>query len=277
LDWTRLEVEAIVADYIEMLTLELSGQSYNKTEHRKRLLAKLVNRSEGSIEFKHCNISAAMLDMGIPYIQGYKPRSNYQVLLAEVITDQVQSKASLDQAALAAVQQPAITPSQNDFINVRTDAPMKQHRVSEAEPIYAFNAVKKDYLAREAANRSLGFAGEEFVLNFEHWNLVRFGQNKLADRVEHVSSTRGDGLGYDILSFDVTGKERYIEVKTTTFGKETPFYISRNEVALSKIEKDKFHLYRLFEFRKTPKFFDLPGQIDLHCTLDTVTYKASFK
>ena len=72
MDWTRLEVEAIVADYIEMLTLELSGQSYNKTEHRKRLLAKLVNRSEGSIEFKHCNISAAMLDMGIPYIQGYK-------------------------------------------------------------------------------------------------------------------------------------------------------------------------------------------------------------
>lgn len=277
MDWTRLEVEAIVADYIEMLTLELSGQSYNKTEHRKRLLAKLVNRSEGSIEFKHCNISAAMLDMGIPYIQGYKPRSNYQVLLAEVITDQVQSKASLDQAALAAVQQPAITPSQNDFINVRTDAPMKQHRVSEAEPIYAFNAVKKDYLAREAANRSLGFAGEEFILNFEHWNLVRFGQNKLADRVEHVSSTRGDGLGYDILSFDVTGKERYIEVKTTTFGKETPFYISKNEIALSKIEKDKFHLYRLFEFRKTPKFFDLAGQIENHCSLDPITYRASFK
>lgn len=277
MDWTRLEVEAIVADYIEMLTLELSGQSYNKTEHRKRLLAKLVNRSEGSIEFKHCNISAAMLDMGIPYIQGYKPRSNYQVLLTEVITAQVQSKASLDQAALAAVQQPAITPSQSDFINVKTDAPVQQHRVSEAEPIYAFNAVKKDYLAREAANHSLGLAGEKFVLNFEHWNLIRLGQNKLADRVEHISSTRGDGLGYDILSFDVTGKERYIEVKTTTFGKETPFYISRNEVALSKIEKDKFHLYRLFEFRKTPKFFDLPGQIDLHCTLDTVTYKASFK
>lgn len=277
MDWTRLEVEAIVADYIEMLTLELSGQSYSKTEHRNRLLAKLVNRNKGSIEFKHCNISAAMLDMGIPYIQGYKPRSKYQILLSEVIASQLQNKTSLDQAALAAVQQPAFTPSQSNFINVKTAAPVQQHRVSEAEPIYAFNAVKKDYLAREAANRSLGFAGEEFVLNFEHWNLIRLGQNKLADRVEHVSSTRGDGLGYDVLSFDVTGKERYIEVKTTTFGKETPFYISRNEVALSKIEKDKFHLYRLFEFKKTPKFFDLPGQIDLHCTLDTVTYKASFK
>lgn len=277
MDWTRLEVEAIVADYIEMLTLELSGQSYNKTEHRKRLLAKLVNRSDGSIEFKHCNISAAMLDMGIPYIQGYKPRSNYQVLLTEVISTQVQSKASLDQAALAAVQQPATTPSQSDFLNVKTDAPIQQHRVSEAEPIYAFNPVKKDYLAREAANRSLGFAGEEFILNYEHWNLIRLGKSKLADQVTHVSNTLGDGLGYDILSFDVTGKERYIEVKTTTFGKETPFYISKNEIALSKIEKDKFHLYRLFEFRKTPRFFDLAGQIENYCSLDPITYRASFK
>lgn len=277
MDWTRLEVEAIVADYIEMLTLELSGQSYNKTEHRKRLLAKLVNRSDGSIEFKHCNISAAMLDMGIPYIQGYKPRSNYQVLLTEVISTQVQSKASLDQAALAAVHQPATTPSQSDFLNVKTDAPAQQHRVSEAQPIYAFNPVKKDYLAREAANHSLGFAGEEFILNYEHWNLIRLGKSKLADQVTHVSNTLGDGLGYDILSFDVTGKERYIEVKTTTFGKETPFYISKNEIALSKIEKDKFHLYRLFEFRKTPRFFDLAGQIENHCSLDPITYRASFK
>ena len=35
MDWTREEVEAIVADYLKMLTLELAGQSYNKTEHRK--------------------------------------------------------------------------------------------------------------------------------------------------------------------------------------------------------------------------------------------------
>lgn len=56
MDWSREEVEAIVADYLHMLTLELSGQSYNKTEHRRRLQAKLNQRSDGSIEFKHCNI-----------------------------------------------------------------------------------------------------------------------------------------------------------------------------------------------------------------------------
>ena len=34
MDWSRVEVEAIVADYLKMLTLELAGQRYNKTTHR---------------------------------------------------------------------------------------------------------------------------------------------------------------------------------------------------------------------------------------------------
>lgn len=37
MDWSREEVETIVADYLQMLTMELAGQNYNKTEHRQRL------------------------------------------------------------------------------------------------------------------------------------------------------------------------------------------------------------------------------------------------
>jgi hypothetical protein len=276
LDWSRIEVEAIVADYLQMLTLELSGQSFSKTEHRRRLAASLDNRTDGSIEFKHGNISAVMLKMGIPYIHGYKPRANFQTLLENVVAEQVRNKQSLDQAALAAVQQPAIVPSANDFSKVITSAPALQNRVSESHPVHAFNPVKKDYLAREAENRSLGLAGEEFVTQYEHWRLIQLGQRALADRVEHVSNTKGDGLGYDVLSFEPDGQEKYIEVKTTAFGKETPFFVSRNEIALSKVEKERFHLYRLFEFRKSPQLFDLPGQLDQHCVLDPVTFKASF-
>ena len=59
MDWSREEVEAIVADYLQMLTMELAGQLHGKTEHRQNLLKKLVDRNGGSIEFKHANISAA--------------------------------------------------------------------------------------------------------------------------------------------------------------------------------------------------------------------------
>ena len=78
----------------------------------------------------------------------------------------------------------------------------------------------------------------------------------LANRVEHVSDIRGDGLGYDVLSFEASGAERFIEVKTTVFGAVTPFYVSRNELAFSEEKDDQFVLARVHEFRSAPKFFD---------------------
>ncbi|GAB3025307.1 hypothetical protein GCM10027098_22290 [Bowmanella dokdonensis] len=59
--WSEQEITATVADYIRMLTLELAGQSYNKTEHRKALLTKLNNRSEAAVELKHQNINLSIL------------------------------------------------------------------------------------------------------------------------------------------------------------------------------------------------------------------------
>ena len=276
MDWTREEVEAIIADYLEMLTLELAGQSYSKTAHRRRLQEKLNSRSDASIEFKHGNISAAMIDLGFPYIRGYKRRSNYQVLLATVAAEQVRDKTMLDKVALAAVEQPALVPALTDFAKVKSGAPQKENRATEAVNPLVFRAVKRDYLEREAQNRSLGLAGEEFIVQFEHWRLKQLGQARLADKVDHVSQTKGDGLGYDVLSFDADGKERFIEVKTTSFGRDTPFFVSRGELALSHGAKDQFHLYRLYEFRKAPRLFDLRGSLNQHCLLDPVTYKASF-
>ena len=275
MDWSREEVEAIVADYLEMLTLELLGQSFSKTDHRKSLQLKLQNRSEGSIEFKHCNISAAMIDLGFPNLRGYKPRSKYQSLLADVLVAQVKNNAMLDQAALTTVQQPAVTPTLSDFSTVKAEAPPKNNDVREST-LPTFRAVKRDYLEREARNQSLGLAGEEFVLQFEHWRLLQLGEKKLADRVEHVSKSKGDGLGYDVLSFEGGGEERFVEVKTTTFGRETPFFVSRGELVLSKTALSQFHLYRLFEFRHAPRLFDLSGALDAHCILDPVSYRASF-
>lgn len=276
MDWSREEVEAIVADYLQMLTLELAGQSYGKTEHRKNLQSKLNDRSDGSIEFKHGNISAAMIDLGFPYIRGYKPRVNYQALLATVAAEQLGGKSALDEAALAAVQQPAVAPMLMDFAKVKSEAPQRQHRAAVPMNPLLFRAVKRDYLEREALNQSLGLAGEEFIVQFEHWRLIALGQHRLADKVNHVSKSKGDGLGYDVLSFESDGKERFIEVKTTTFGRDTPFFVSRGELALSHVAKDQFHLYRLFEFRKSPRLFDLTGELEQHCLLDPVTYRASF-
>lgn len=276
MEWSRFEVEAIVADYLKMLALELAGQTFNKTAHRKALKQKLSQRSDGSIEFKHGNISAVMIELGFPYIRGYQPRGNYQSLLFEVASEQIKHQTPLDTAAQAAVLQPALVPELVDFTLVSVEPPTKNHKVAESTGFKQQMTVKRDYLAQEARNQSLGLAGEEFVLQYEHWKLISLGKNHLADKVEHVSKTIGDGLGYDILSFDPSGKEKFIEVKTTSFGKDTPFFVTNRELSFSEVAADHFHLTRVFEFRKSPRIFSLRGSIGQHCNLDPVTYRASF-
>src|SRR5262249_9215637 len=73
-DWSEQEVRLIVAAYFEMLERELLGKPFSKAEHRRGLAPRLDARSDGSIEFKHQNISAVLTGLGMPYIEGYKPR-----------------------------------------------------------------------------------------------------------------------------------------------------------------------------------------------------------
>ncbi len=276
-DWQRHEVALIVADYLSMLTCELTGQTYNKSAHRRQLMQGLPGRTAGAVEFKHANISAVMLQLGFPYLKGYQPRANFQraVLLQEV-SEQVARHHLLDEAALAAVQRPVVLAELADFSRVRTDAPRRETTAREAQPAYLRPPIQRDYLAREALNRSLGRAGEEFALRFERWRLIQLGAGQLADRVAHVSVSEGDGLGYDIRSFETDGQQRFIEVKTTSFGERTPFFVSANELRFAQDHATQFRLYRLFDFRAAPRLFELDGPIDRHCLLDASTYRASF-
>ncbi len=89
--------------------------------------------------------------------------------------------------------------------------------------------MKRDYVALEAQRRDLGLAGEEAVVRWEIEQLERAGHHRLARNVRHVSVLEGDGLGYDILSFDPGGDEKFIEVKTTRQGVEWPFLVSRTK------------------------------------------------
>lgn len=276
--WADTEVEAIVADYFHMLTLELAGQAVNKTVHRKALKLKLNGRPDGAVERKHQNISAILLELGCPCIRGYKPLPNYQSLLRDAVLDRLARDRKFDVAALTAVEQPAAPPLITDPSEVLVQPPALVHRAEDQPVAYRLDrkGVFRDYLDREARNRSLGEAGEAFVLEFEQRRLHAAGARKLADRIDHVARSRGDGLGYDVLSYEIDGSERFIEVKTTSFGQMTPFFVSRNEVEFSEEAGSRFHLYRLFDFRKSPRMFDLAGPVKENCRLDPVSYRASF-
>lgn len=275
--WTPGELELVVADYLDMLVLDLNGQAFNKAERRRRLQPLLNQRSDASIEFKRRNISAVLQGLGIPPLRGYLPASNVQRELVEEVGRQVGARKDVDASALSAVERPTHIPDQHDFSKVLAGAPKPEHRAAEPTPAYLRTPIKRDYFEREASNRKMGLAGEEFVLRYEQWRLARLGLGRLADKVEHVSVTEGDGLGYDIRSYTPEGRERHLEVKTTAFGQLTPFFVSNNEERFSRDHADSFVLCRVFDFRASPRLFELPGQIASHCKLDPVTFRASFQ
>lgn len=279
-DWSRSEVEVIIADYFAMLEAELRGEPFSKTDHRRALVALLNDRSEQSVEFKHANISAVLIELGIPYIAGYKPRSNYQLLLAEVVAERLAVQDRLIRV-VAEDADKVVLPSFDDVLRALVDPPPSagpKPKVAEPKLSPYMAAIPRpavNYLEREARNRGLGAAGEEFVLRFEQARLAHEGQDRLASKIEHVSRIRGDGAGYDILSFESTGAERLIEVKTTKYGRETPFFVSRNELSVSQAYEDRYQLYRVFNLRGEAKLFTLPGAFSTTCALKPSTYQAS--
>lgn len=111
-----------------------------------------------------------------------------------------------------------------------------------------FIARNSDYSERQEQNSKVGHRGEKFVVRHEVDRLEKAGRQDLADKVEWVSKTQGDGLGYDVLSYDAeTGKPVFIEVKTTNGSCNTAFYITRNELERSQVS-DNYYLYRLYDY-----------------------------
>ena len=274
-DWSRQEVEAIVDDYLSMLASELAGTPYNKAAHRRALLPRLKGRTEKAIEYKYRNISAALLDAGFPCISGYRRLSNYQGLLSEVLAERMTSAAQLQEVAAADADRPMVVPEVEDILAVLTAAPKPSGDSPKVvEPSPPAIRLTTNYIEREARNRSLGAAGELFTLNYERARLIHVGKESLAARIEHTSKVRGDYEGYDILSFDETGAERLIEVKTTKYGAETPFFVTRNEVYISERRSSLYHVYRLYGFRRTPKLYTLAGAISQSCQLSAANFLA---
>ena len=278
-DWSESEVRLVVADYFDMLEAELLGKKYKKSEHLKALIPQLSGRSEGSVEFKHQNVSGVLVELGLPYIEGYKPRSNYQAILAaEVEAFLDQRPDFLPQLATSPVlnptqPKPVAKPNLEDVIE---DPPEKIFAPSSTKkPWFTRKARKIDFAELDAANRQLGKQGEEFVFELEKYRLLLAGRDDLAQKVVWASRDIGDGLGFDILSFDeADDSERMLEVKATGLGKFFPFYVTSNEVRCSEDIPQQYHLFRVFDFGRSPRLYILYGSLRELCQLEPVLYRA---
>lgn len=271
-DWSSTELDLIVADYFAMLKEEQAGQTVHKTEHRRRLKAH-VQRSDGSIEFKHRNISAVLARLGLPRIRGYIPAWNFQGAIAEAIgryleIDSDPVPLTISKPLMGFADAPSL------FESAPPAAPPISPRAKTA---FERVARKFDPALRDQLNRSLGLAGEQLIYEREKQILINGDRKDLARKVRWVSQEDGDGAGYDIRSYDTSGAERWIEVKTTRGGSTTPFYLTSNENEVARERPDAFRLYRLHDFSQTPGLFTLTPPLEALLQLEALTFRASLR
>ncbi len=126
--------------------------------------------------------------------------------------------------------------------------------------------------------RRIGERGEAIVLKQERKYLSDLGKYDLAEKVEQVSK-ENTSAGYDILSFELDGRKKYIEVKATNSNDDGDigFFISINEVEKAK-ELKNHYIYFVFKVKsKNPKIWLLknPSKLfDRGITLKPVNFKA---
>ncbi len=206
-------------------------------------------RSEGSVEFKHQNISAVLKGLGEDWIPGYKPAFNFQMTLVDAVARWL----ALNPAWLGRHSGTRVTTGLAEARPIWIGPPptlSNQPPPQELEQMLHI-ARKFDVAARDERNRALGRAGEERVLAHERAALKSAGRDDLARKVRWVSEEDGDGAGYDIASFAPDGRPRLIEVKTTNGWERTPFHISRNELAVAEERRSEWSLFRLWNFART--------------------------
>ncbi len=122
--------------------------------------------------------------------------------------------------------------------------------------------IKIDFAKRDAENRESGDRAEKVVIKYEKEKLIKSSKNEFAEKVEQLS-LKDDSLGYDILSFDINGNEKHIEVKGVRNkpNSKFSFYISDYEMEVA-CSDSSYSLYIVFDYlSKKPMIFKMPSHI----------------
>ena len=120
-----------------------------------------------------------------------------------------------------------------------------------------FNKKNIDFEGNAAKNSALGKIGEDIIIEYEKQTLRSAGREDLAKQVCATRNIFGNAASFDVLSYDIDGNKKYIEVKTTKGSITNSFYISENEVLFSEKYRNNYYLYRLFNFNIQAEEVDL--------------------
>jgi hypothetical protein len=150
--------------------------------------------------------------------------------------------------------------------------------VSMTSTARAYTLSEEGFRRIQEAREEIGALGEEWVVDHEVKVLRSAGRDDLAERVKRVS-TINVAAGYDVLSFDIDGNEKYIEVKATALTTNI-FQITAHEIETAKKYGERFWLYFVSEIRGNPQLIVIQNparHIGSKISLTPMTYQAEIK
>lgn len=143
-----------------------------------------------------------------------------------------------------------------EFIDLEIDS---AQGLSKTERKRALSKTKIiDFEKENKKHRRLGERGEVIVLNAERDSLKEKDKAVLVNGIRQISK-ENTSAGYDILSFEEDGRNKYIEVKSTNNSPSSKanFLITINEYEKAKDLKN-FYIYIVFNVKsKNPKIWRL--------------------
>jgi hypothetical protein len=157
---------------------------------------------------------------------------------------------------------PAPEATEPEFISLKTGKPAEA-----AESESRKRSGTTDFERQNRRNKLAGNQGEDIVFLAEKKTLYANGKGNLAKDVKAVCKT-DDGAGFDILSFELDGTPKQIEVKSTTSNPPSSnssfrFFLSANEYEKSKILPNHY-LYIVFAVKsKNPKIWRIKNPASL--------------
>jgi hypothetical protein len=255
-EWSGADLDLVVGDYFVMLGKALAEKPLDPAAHQ-RALRFVSGRSGAVIEWKQCEISAALTLIGLPILRDFQPRWNLRDDLLDAVDRQLTAKPALITAAMrpaslfTSVQTPVLAEGATPVFDAAQLSPTPR-----AERLIA----KFDPAARDHADRLLTETGRAAVLNFERRRLTEHGRADLASQVQQTV-VAGDEPGHDIQSFKPTGESRLIIVKTTTGGVATPFALTDAQEALWRDRPDVCRIHRLYDLGRELRFYTLRAPV----------------
>lgn len=165
-----------------------------------------------------------------------------------------------------------------EILEEEKEIPTKKFALQAKKKPVILKGIHTDHIEEAKTQKELGDAGEEFVYQYERLKVKKYKLG-IDKQVRRVAKLDGDGLGYDILSYDKNGNEIYIEVKTTTGSEDGSIFITSNELEMSERFPKQYRLYRVYEFDK----LNMDGKISIRkgslreLCISAQTYKVNFK